>query len=78
MMTGGKYQLVSGGVATGEPFDLQNYSGYSNEGRGRSQVQDIRSSEEARRSRPLPAQFQGKSDGGNIYENTFLFKALNP
>ena len=59
MMTGGKYQLVSGGVATGEPFDLQNYINYSNEGHGRSRVQDILSSEEARRSRPLPAQFQG-------------------
>jgi hypothetical protein len=60
-------------VATGEPFDLQNYSGYSNEGRGRSQVQDIRSSEEARRSRPLPAQFQGfrtyeERTGRSFYE----------
>lgn len=59
MMSGGRYQLVSGGIAVGQPFDLKPFDSYSNEGYGRSRVQDVRSAEEARRSAPLPEQFRG-------------------
>jgi len=56
MMTGGKYQLVSGGVATGEPFDLQNYSNYSNEGRSVPKPADQMTYEE-----------KAKAEGGGFF-----------
>jgi hypothetical protein len=67
MMTGGKYQLVLGGVATGEPFDLQSYGAYSNEGRGIPKPYEQMSFEEKAASKGGGFYTQANKDLGKMF-----------